>query len=119
LVESLSAARLLLLVTYRPGYEHRWGSKTAYSQLRLDSQPAESAHELLAVLLGTDPGLAPLTRRLVKRGRRGAVAGGGGRGDGGDATAGLPEVDRHIPNQSIHVAAGNPPGQAGSACFWP
>ena len=62
------SARLLLLVNYRPEYEHRWGSKTAYSQLRLDSLPAESAAELLAALLGPDPGLAPLTQMLVKRG---------------------------------------------------
>ena len=68
IVDSLGSARLLLLVNYRPEYEHRWGSKTAYSQLRLDSLPAESAAELLAALLGPDPGLAPLTQMLVKRG---------------------------------------------------
>jgi tetratricopeptide (TPR) repeat protein len=68
LVESLGSARLLLLVNYRPEYEHRWGSKTAYSQLRLDSLAAESAAELLAALLGPDPGLASLTQMLVKRG---------------------------------------------------
>ena len=68
IVESLGSARLLLLVNYRPEYEHRWGSKTAYSQLRLDSLPAESAGELLAALLGPDSGLAPLTQMLVKRG---------------------------------------------------
>ncbi|HWN44587.1 MAG TPA: AAA family ATPase, partial [Thermoanaerobaculia bacterium] len=68
LVESLGSARLLLLVNYRPEYKHRWGSKTAYSQIRLDSLHAESAAELLATLLGPDPGLAPLTEMLVKRG---------------------------------------------------
>ncbi len=68
LVESLGSARLLLLVNYRPEYEHRWGSKTAYSQLRLDSLPAESAMELLAALLGPDEKLAALTQMLVKRG---------------------------------------------------
>jgi tetratricopeptide (TPR) repeat protein len=68
LAESLGSARLLLLVNYRPEYEHHWGSKTAYSQLRLDSLPAESTAELLAALLGPDPGLAPLTPMLVKRG---------------------------------------------------
>jgi tetratricopeptide (TPR) repeat protein len=68
LVETLGSARLLLLVNYRPEYEHRWGSKTTYSQLRLDSLPAESAAELLAALLGPDPGLASLTQMLVKRG---------------------------------------------------
>ena len=68
LVESLGSARVLLLVTYRPEYEHRWGRKTAYSQLRLDSLPADSAAELLAALLGPDPGMTPLTQMLVKRG---------------------------------------------------
>src|SRR5713101_4046945 len=68
LVEGLGSARLLLLVNYRPEYEHRWGSKTAYSQLRLDTLAAQSAAELLAALLGPDPGLAPLTQMLVKRG---------------------------------------------------
>jgi class 3 adenylate cyclase/tetratricopeptide (TPR) repeat protein len=68
LVESLGSARLLLLVNYRPEYEHRWGSKTTYSQLRLDSLPTDSAAELLAALLGPDPELIPLTQLLVKRG---------------------------------------------------
>jgi predicted ATPase len=68
LLESLGSARLLLLVNYCPEYEHRWGSKTAYTQLRLDSLPAESAAKLLAGLLGPDPGLAPLMQMLVKRG---------------------------------------------------
>jgi class 3 adenylate cyclase/tetratricopeptide (TPR) repeat protein len=68
LVDSLGSARLLLLVNYRPEYQHGWGSKTAYSQIRLDSLAAESAGELLETLLGDDPGLAPLKRLLVKRG---------------------------------------------------
>ena len=68
LVESLGSARLLLLVNYRPDYEHRWGSKTAYSQVRLDTLLPESAAELLEALLGPDPGLVPLTQMLVKRG---------------------------------------------------
>ena len=39
LVESLPTAHLLLLVTYRPEYQHLWGNKTSYSQLRLDALP--------------------------------------------------------------------------------
>ncbi len=68
LVESLPTARLLLLVNYRPEYQHGWLSKTYYSQLRLDALPPESAGELLSALLGDDPGLEPLKRLLVKRG---------------------------------------------------
>jgi class 3 adenylate cyclase len=68
LVESLGSARLLLLVNYRPEYQHSWGGKTAYSQMRLDALPAESAGELLEALLGDDAGLAPLKQLLVRRG---------------------------------------------------
>jgi predicted ATPase/class 3 adenylate cyclase len=68
LVESLGSARLLLLVNYRPEYQHAWGSKTYYSQMRLDALPAESAGELLEALLGEDPGLDPLKQLLVRRG---------------------------------------------------
>jgi len=55
LVESLPTARLLLLVNYRPEYQHGWGSKTSYTQLRLDPLPSASADELLQALLGSDP----------------------------------------------------------------
>jgi predicted ATPase len=50
LVESLPTARLLLLVNYRPEYQHAWGSKTFYTQLRLDLLPPASADELLQAL---------------------------------------------------------------------
>jgi class 3 adenylate cyclase/tetratricopeptide (TPR) repeat protein len=68
LVESLPTARILLLVNYRPEYQHGWMSRTYYSQLRLDALPPESAAELLSALLGDDPGLEPLKRLLVRRG---------------------------------------------------
>jgi len=67
LVESLPAARLLLLVNYRPEYQHAWGSKTYYRQLRIDPLPPESADELLRALLGTDARLGPLKQLLVER----------------------------------------------------
>jgi hypothetical protein len=67
LVESLPTARLLLLVNYRPEYQHGWGSKTYYTQLRLDPLPPVSAHELLHALLGDDPSLAPLKELLIAR----------------------------------------------------
>ena len=67
LVESLPTARLLLLVNYRPEYQHGWGSKTSYTQLRLDPLPDASADVLLQALLGTDAALAPLTQLLIAR----------------------------------------------------
>jgi tetratricopeptide (TPR) repeat protein len=67
LVESLPTARLLLLVNYRPEYEHDWHRKTYYRELRLDPLPAESAAELLEALLGEDAGLGALQRLLIER----------------------------------------------------
>jgi tetratricopeptide (TPR) repeat protein len=67
LVESLPTARLLLLVNYRPEYQHGWGSKTYYRQLRIDPLPPESADELLEGLLGKDAGLQPLKQLLIER----------------------------------------------------
>jgi class 3 adenylate cyclase len=67
LVESLPAARLLLLVNYRPEYRHAWGGKTYYRQLQIDPLPPESADELLDALLGTDAALGPLKQLLVER----------------------------------------------------
>jgi predicted ATPase/class 3 adenylate cyclase len=67
LVESLPAAQLLLLVNYRPEYQHGWGSKTYYTQLRLDPLPPASAEEFLAALLGDDPSLVPLKQLLIAR----------------------------------------------------
>ncbi|MGH7323180.1 MAG: ATP-binding protein [Candidatus Rokuibacteriota bacterium] len=67
LVESLPTARMLLLVNYRPEYQHGWGSKTYYTQLRIDPLSKGSAAELLEILLGSDPALDPLRRVLIER----------------------------------------------------
>jgi tetratricopeptide (TPR) repeat protein len=67
LAEGLPTARILLLVNYRPEYQHGWGSKTYYTQLRLDPLPPAGADEVLQALLGDDPSLAALKRLLIAR----------------------------------------------------
>lgn len=67
LVETLPTTGILLLVNYRPEYQHGWGSKTYYSQLRIDPLPTESAEQLLHVLLGDDVGLRPMKALLIAR----------------------------------------------------
>jgi class 3 adenylate cyclase len=67
LVDSLPTARLLLLVSYRPEYQHGWGNKACYAQLRLDALPLESANELLLALLGSDATVEALKPVLVAR----------------------------------------------------
>jgi tetratricopeptide (TPR) repeat protein len=67
LVDGLATARILLLVNYRPEYQHQWGNKTYYTQLRLDPLGRESADEMLAALLGEGAELAALKRLVVER----------------------------------------------------
>jgi predicted ATPase/class 3 adenylate cyclase len=67
LADSLANARILLLVNYRPEYSHQWGSKTYYTQLRLDPLGTESADEMLSALLGDSLELAPLKKLIIER----------------------------------------------------
>ncbi len=68
LAGALDPARLLLLVTYRPGYELVWSSRANYRQVRLNALPTDDTQDLLEVLLGKDPELVPLKKLLMGRG---------------------------------------------------
>ena len=67
LVESLPTTRVLLLVNYHPEYQHGWGSKTYYTQVRLDPLPPLSADAFVHALLGDDPSLKPFPPLLIAR----------------------------------------------------
>jgi predicted ATPase len=67
LIESLPAGRLLLLISYRPGYQHGWESKTYYTHLRLHPLNPEAAEELLDVLLGEADELQLVKQLLLER----------------------------------------------------
>jgi class 3 adenylate cyclase/tetratricopeptide (TPR) repeat protein len=67
LIESLPIRRLFLLVTYRPEYQHGWGSKTYYTPLRLHPLRPEAAEALLEGLLGQAVALQPVQQLLLER----------------------------------------------------
>jgi class 3 adenylate cyclase len=67
LADSIGTSRVLLLVNYRPEYSHPWGSKTYYTQLRVDPLGKENADEMLSTLLGSDAELAPLKRLMAEK----------------------------------------------------
>ena len=67
MVESLPGVRVLLLVNYRPEYEHGWANKSYYTRLRLDPLSSEGSDELLAAILGGDSDLYPLKTLLIER----------------------------------------------------
>ena len=67
LVDSLPAARILLLVTYRPEYKQGWSRKSYYAQTAVHPLPHGTAEELLRGLLGDGPDVAALRARLIER----------------------------------------------------
>jgi predicted ATPase len=67
LADGIAGARVLLLVTYRPEYRHRWMGRSHFSQLRLDPLSPEETGDLLAALLGHRPGLEPIRRSVAER----------------------------------------------------
>jgi class 3 adenylate cyclase/tetratricopeptide (TPR) repeat protein len=67
LIDSLATARVLLVVDYRPEYQHTWASKAYYTELRVDPLSSESAHEFLTVLLGQEESLTRLKQMLIER----------------------------------------------------
>jgi class 3 adenylate cyclase/tetratricopeptide (TPR) repeat protein len=67
LVDSLPTARVLLLVNYRPEYQHRWGRKTYFREMRVDPLPPQTMDAFLDTMLGKDPTLEPLKPLLAHR----------------------------------------------------
>jgi transcriptional regulator with AAA-type ATPase domain/tetratricopeptide (TPR) repeat protein len=65
LIETIPAARVLVILAHRPDYRHGWTGKTFYTQLRLDPLSATAADALLDDLLGEARALAPLKRQLA------------------------------------------------------
>ena len=66
LLDSIPAARLLLLVNHRPEYRSNWGGKSYFSQVRIDPLPPASADEMLDGLLGSHAEAVPLKRALIE-----------------------------------------------------
>jgi class 3 adenylate cyclase/tetratricopeptide (TPR) repeat protein len=67
LVDSVATARLLLLVTFRPEYQHAWGNRTYYAQVAIDPLSRANAAELADELLGTRADVGALRDLLVER----------------------------------------------------
>jgi tetratricopeptide (TPR) repeat protein len=65
LVDGLSAARYMLLVSYRPEYQHGWSNKSYYTQVRIDPLGPTAAGEILDALVGTGAGLGPLKQLVI------------------------------------------------------
>jgi len=67
LIDSVPTHRVLVLVSYRPEYEHGWVNKSCYGQLRLDPLSPNDAHSLLHSLVGGEGTTAALKADLIER----------------------------------------------------
>jgi len=67
LVETVPSHRVLLLLSYRPEYQHAWSNKSYYAQLRLDPLSPDEAHAMLDHLMGPEVATASIKAVLVER----------------------------------------------------
>ena len=67
LIDSIATRQVFLLMTFRPDYHHAWGSRSNYSQLRLDPLPRGEAESLLRFLLGDDSSMRAPAAFIAER----------------------------------------------------
>ncbi|MFB0522011.1 MAG: adenylate/guanylate cyclase domain-containing protein [Desulfatiglandales bacterium] len=63
----LANAPILLLIAYRPDYTHLWGSKSYYSQVRVDELSTNASAELMQSILGRGEVVPELRELIVSR----------------------------------------------------
>lgn len=67
LIDRVLGARVVVIVSYRPEFEHRWSHRSYYAQLPLDPLPRALAEQFLEELLGPGPDLWSLKSALIDR----------------------------------------------------
>jgi class 3 adenylate cyclase/tetratricopeptide (TPR) repeat protein len=67
LLDRIPTTRLLLLVDFRPEYEHDWAGRPGFTHLAIDPLSAAATGELLGELLGDHPSLRPARELLIQR----------------------------------------------------
>jgi class 3 adenylate cyclase/tetratricopeptide (TPR) repeat protein len=66
-IDILPGRRILLLVSYRPEYQHAWGGRSYYTQLHLGALSASDAEELLDSLMKEAATPAAVRQSLIQR----------------------------------------------------
>jgi DNA-binding NtrC family response regulator/tetratricopeptide (TPR) repeat protein len=67
LVERLSRTRMLVIVTYRPGYQPRWAQKSMASQMALQPLATEDCLSVVRVVFGADYVPESLARSILDK----------------------------------------------------
>ncbi|HTR09026.1 MAG TPA: adenylate/guanylate cyclase domain-containing protein [Paraburkholderia sp.] len=67
LVDCVSSARILLLLNYRPEYQHDWGDHTGYTRLVLEPLGRADAQGLISALVGDDRTLVAVKQHVLDK----------------------------------------------------
>jgi tetratricopeptide (TPR) repeat protein len=67
LIGGLARAHILQLILYRPEYTHQWGSKTYYTQIRVDELSPETSAEMVQAILQEGKAEQDLTELILGR----------------------------------------------------
>jgi class 3 adenylate cyclase/tetratricopeptide (TPR) repeat protein len=67
LVDAMGASRLLVILTCRPDYDPRRGSKECFTSVQLDPLETSAADQLVRALLGNDAATAEVRALIVER----------------------------------------------------
>nr|WP_249151073.1 adenylate/guanylate cyclase domain-containing protein [Bradyrhizobium sp. JYMT SZCCT0180] len=67
LIEAFSESRVLLLLSFRPGYIRDWMKSSNYSQITLQPLPREAINDIARELIGADPSTAELRTQIAER----------------------------------------------------
>jgi class 3 adenylate cyclase/tetratricopeptide (TPR) repeat protein len=63
----LANTRILMILLYRPDYEHPWANRSYYARLGLDELPEAARHQLIELLLPGAPVTAGLRDFVISR----------------------------------------------------
>src|SRR5262249_59104215 len=74
LAESIGDAALMLALNYRPEYRHDWGTRSSFTQIRLEPLRRESAAEMLAAMVAGAISVAPLRKLSIGKSDAPAVS---------------------------------------------
>jgi predicted ATPase len=67
LIDGVTTQRILLLMTFRPEFDHVWGAKSNYNQLRLEPLPRDEAESVVSAMLGHDGSVRGLASLIAER----------------------------------------------------
>lgn len=67
IAEEIGTSQLLIILTYRPEYEHTWATKSYYRTVQIEALDQQAAKRLVRIVLGSDKANEQLCNLIVQR----------------------------------------------------